>query len=227
MAEGLRPRPRGGSAHFGISLLGGDTTATPGSLTLAITAFGHVPAGRMLRRAGARPGDLVFVSGTIGDAGGGLACLKGEGARLAGGEREHLIRRFRLPEPRLGLGVALRGLASAGLDVSDGMLADLGHVAETSRVRIAVEAKRIPLSPALVTLWPDAEGRIVRAATAGDDYELAFTAPEAAREAVFAAGAAAAMPVTEIGRVSEGAGVMLLDPQGHEIAVASAGFTHF
>src|SRR2546423_8121982 len=121
--------------EFGISLYGGDTTATPGPLTIAITAFGHIPAGTMLRRAGARPGDLVFVSGTIGGAGGGLACLKGEGECLATGQWNELIQRFRVPHPRVTLAQALLGLASASLDVSDGLLADLGHIAETSRVR--------------------------------------------------------------------------------------------
>src|ERR1051325_6240577 len=101
---------------FGPSLLGGDTTSTPGPLTIAITAFGQVPTGSMIRRAGAKAGDLVFVSGTIGDGGAGLACLKGECASLGSDEREYLIRRYRLPEPRLKLGQALRGVASAALD---------------------------------------------------------------------------------------------------------------
>jgi thiamine-monophosphate kinase len=212
---------------YGVSLLGGDTSATPGPLTIAITAFGSLPAGAMLRRAGARPGDLVFVAGTIGEAGGGLACLKGEGDALGLKDRERLIRRFRLPEPRLALGASLPGIASACLDVSDGLLADLGHIAQTSGVRVEIEARRIPLSPALIALWPEAQDRLLRAATVGDDYELAFTAPASAREAVFAAGAAAATPVTEIGRVLEGAGVALLDPQGRELPVSRAGFTHF
>ncbi len=136
-------------ATFGLSLMGGDTSATPGPLAVSISAFGFVPAGAMIRRAGAQPGDLVFVSGTIGDAGGGLAVLKGNRSV------PELVARYRLPEPRLALGPALRGIASASLDVSDGLMADLGHIAEVSKVRIEVDAARIPLSKALRSLWGD------------------------------------------------------------------------
>jgi thiamine-monophosphate kinase len=212
--------------EFGISLLGGDTTWTPGPLTVAITAFGHVPQGAMLRRSGARPGDLVFVSGMIGDAGGGLACLKGEGT-LPEEQRDYLVRRFQLPEPRMVLGQALVGVASASLDVSDGLIADLGHIAQTSNVRVEVEAARVPLSTALLSLRPDAENRIVRATTAGDDYEIAFTAPPERRSEIIAAAARAAVPLTEIGRVSEGEGVALLDPEGNEITITQSGYAHF
>jgi thiamine-monophosphate kinase len=212
---------------FGLSLFGGDTTATPGPLSIAITAFGAVPAGTMLRRAGAKPGDLVFVSGTIGDAGGGLACLKGEGDGLEADARNHLVRRFQLPGPRTNLGRVLIGLASASLDVSDGLLADLGHIAATSGVRIVVEGARVPVSLPLLGLWPDAKDRIVRAVTAGDDYEIAFTAPASGRAAVFSAAAKAGVPVTEIGRVEAGKGAVLCDPQGRNIPVDRPGYVHF
>src|SRR5258706_5665740 len=105
--------------RYGVTLLGGDTTSTPGPLTLSITALGSIPAGRMLRRSGAKPGDLVFVSGTIGDAGAGLEMLQGKASTLSAEMRENLIRRYRLPEPRLSLGRGLIGIASAALDVSD------------------------------------------------------------------------------------------------------------
>jgi thiamine-monophosphate kinase len=212
---------------FGISLFGGDTTATPGPLTIAITASGHLPVGRMLRRSGAKPGDVVFVSGTIGDAGGGLACLKGEGAHLSNIDRDHLVRRFQLPEPRTSLGPSLIGVASASLDVSDGLLADLGHIAAASAVRVVVEAERVPLSPALIALWPQAKERIVRAVTAGDDYEIAFTAPPSSRATIVAASARAGLPVAEIGRVETGQGVALLDNGGQEIPVDRRGYVHF
>jgi thiamine-monophosphate kinase len=211
---------------FGVSLMGGDTTSTPGPLTIAITAFGHVPQGAMLRRSGARPGDLVFVSGTIGDAGGGLACLKGEGASLSVMEREYLVRRFQIPEPRLALGRTLLGVASAALDVSDGLLADLGHIAEVSSTRIEVDAARIPLSTALHALWPGNDG-LAHAATAGDDYEIAFSAPSDQQEPVMQKAEAAGVLVTEIGRVVAGEGVVLLDPGGRPIPVSKPGFTHF
>lgn len=217
-ARGLEEDQR----EFAIPLLGGDTTSTPGPLTLSVTAFGTVPRGQTIRRAGARPGDVVFVSGTIGDAGGGLAVLKGEGR-----DDGSLVARYRLPTPRLALGRALRGLATAGLDVSDGLVADLGHIAEVSKVAIAVEAAAIPRSDALRALWGDSAASIARAATAGDDYELAFTAPVSARDAVKAAATEAGMPVTEIGRVEQGEGVRLLNEQGAEIPVSRTGWTHF
>jgi len=213
--------------EYGVSLIGGDTTRTPGPLTLAITALGSVPRGTMIRRAGAKKGDLVFVSGTIGDAGAGLAILKGEGVAIPDAVRDELVARYREPSPRVSLGPALRGLASAALDVSDGLLADLGHIAETSQVRIEVDAGRIPLSPALLALRGNDLAALVRAATAGDDYEIAFTAPERARSAILKIAAEACVPVTEIGRVQAGHGVALLDSAGHEIAVPRTGYVHF
>ncbi len=133
-------------ARFGVSLHGGDTTSTPGPLTLAVTAFGSVPAGHMTRRNGARAGDLVFVSGTIGDAGAGLHNAKSD----------YLVNRYRVPEPRMALGRALRGIASASLDVSDGLLADLGHIAQTSEVKICGRCgARIPRSARVAKRSPE------------------------------------------------------------------------
>jgi thiamine-monophosphate kinase len=208
-------------AAFGVSLMGGDTSTTAGPLAIAISAFGIVPQGAMIRRAGAQPGDLVFVSGTIGDAGGGLAVLK-ENRSDAFPE---LVRRYRLPEPRLALGQSLRDIATASLDVSDGLIADLGHIADVSNVRIEVDAARIPLSSALRKLW--GEGAVVRAATSGDDYEITFTVPLRRRDDIADAAAKAGVAVTEIGRVASGKGVVLLDPSGNEIAIARTGYVHF
>ncbi len=213
--------------RYGVTLLGGDTTATPGPLTLSITALGSIPKGRMLRRAGAKPGDLVFVSGTIGDAGAGLEMLQAKTSGLPAVAREYLIQRYRLPEPRLALGRALVGIASAALDVSDGLIADLGHIAEVSGVRIVIDAPLVPLSAELSGLWGRGTQGLLRAATAGDDYELAFTAVPAARVAVADAARASGVAVNEIGRVEAGAGVELTDEAGRAIAVARAGFTHF
>lgn len=196
---------------FGVSLLGGDTTATPGPLTIAITALGTVPTGAMIRRSGARAGDDVFVSGTIGDAGAGLTLLQEGKASNA-----YLVGRYRQPTPRLGLGRALRGVATASLDVSDGLLADLGHIAAVSGVRIVVAADAVPRSEALRGFDPDG---VVRAVTAGDDYEIAFTTASPVP--------VAAVPVTRIGHVEPGQGVVLVDGLGREIPVTRAGFTHF
>jgi thiamine-monophosphate kinase len=212
----------GDQKEFAVPLLGGDTTRTPGPLTLSVTAFGTVPKAQIIRRAGACPGDLVFVSGTIGDAGGGLAILTGNAQGA-----ESLIARYRLPSPRLALGQALRGVVSAALDVSDGLVADLGHIAEVSKVRIAIDAASIPRSAALRTLWGDSPEAVIRAATAGDDYELAFTAPAASRPAVLSAARHAGVAVTEIGRVEPGEGVHLLGEGGRELAVPRTGWTHF
>jgi thiamine-monophosphate kinase len=214
-------------ARYGVTLLGGDTTSTPGPLTLSITALGNIPAGRTLLRAGAKPGDLVFVSGTIGDAGAGLDILQGKTSGLPAAAREYLIQRYRLPEPRLALGRGLIGIASAALDVSDGLIADLGHIAEVSGVHVIIDAPSVPLSPELVSLWGRETHGLLRAATAGDDYELAFTAPAAARAAVADASRAACVAVSEIGRVEAGAGVELIDEAGRAIAVDRPGFTHF
>ncbi|HEX3811057.1 MAG TPA: thiamine-phosphate kinase [Rhizomicrobium sp.] len=214
-------------AQFAIALFGGDTTRTPGPLTISIQAFGLVPTGKMIRRAGAQPGDLVFVTGTIGDSGGGLALLRGETAKLSDEDRNTLIARYRVPQPRVTFGPSLMGLASASIDVSDGLLADLGHIADVSGVHIAVDAANIPRSAALRSLWGETNDAIARAASAGDDYEIAFTAPAAARDTIMAAAMKAGVPVTAIGAVEAGQGVTLLDSAGHEIAVARSGYTHF
>lgn len=210
--------------EFGLSLMGGDMSSTPGPLAVSISAYGYVPSGAMIRRAGAHAGDCVFVSGTIGDSAGGLSVLKG-GAPAA--KHEHLVARYRTPQPRLALGRALRGVASAALDVSDGLVADLGHLARVSGVAVSIDAARIPLSPDLLSLWGDGLDTRCRAAVAGDDYEIAFTAPSAARDAVMAAASQSGIAVSEIGRVEEGKGVRLLDANGHEIRLSDGGFTHF
>jgi len=211
--------------EFGLSLLGGDTTATPGPLTLSVTALGSIEAGRTIRRGGAKPGDRVFVSGTIGDAGAGLALLKGAEGPHSLSERQYLIGRYRVPQPRLALGLRLVGLASASLDVSDGLIADLGHIAEVCRVSIRVTASSVPLSPACANFW--GHNAVQRAVTAGDDYEIAFAAPESARTAIMQAAAASEVPVHEIGYVQPGAGVTLLDDHGQPASMGRAGFTHF
>jgi thiamine-monophosphate kinase len=213
--------------RFAVSLSGGDTTSTPGPLTLSITALGTVPAGRMIRRRGARPRDAVFVTGSIGDAGAGLAILKGEGVGLPDLSRAALISRYQLPEPRVALGWQLLGLASSALDISDGLLADLGHIAKLSEVRIALDAAKVPLSTATQALWGQGQETVLRAATSGDDYEIAFTAPMSARSRLEELSRASGVAISEIGRVDAGSGVQLLDDKGKPIAVPRAGYTHF
>jgi thiamine-monophosphate kinase len=213
-------------AEFGVTLVGGDTNSTPGALTLAVMMTGFVPQGKLIRRSGAMPGDIVFVTGTIGDAGAGLALLKKK-PFAANAAEEHLISRYRIPCPRLAFGRRLRGLASAALDVSDGLIGDLSHIAEVSGVRIEVQAQRIPLSAELVALHGDGRPVIAEAATAGDDYEIAFTAPASLREHIEKAASDTNTPVTAIGRVFEAEGVALLDERGQEIKLDRFGYTHF
>ncbi|HEY6578585.1 MAG TPA: thiamine-phosphate kinase [Rhizomicrobium sp.] len=222
-ARGLRAD----QAEFGVSLIGGETDATPGPVVITAATVGYVPEGMLIRRSGARSGDRVFVSGAIGDAGGGLSLSREEAVHPGGAARDFLVSRYRLPIPRLKLGLALRGLASAAIDVSDGLLADLGHIAETSRVRIEVDAGQMPLSGSLRELWGEGLEARARAAGAGDDYEIAFTAPPSTVEAVLDAGRRTGTPVTAIGRVIPGHGVAFLDATGQEISVLRRGHTHF
>jgi len=209
---------------YGVSLMGGDTTATPGPLTISITAMGSVEAGRMIKRSGAHAGDLVFVTGTIGDAGAGLAVLNGASASA---DRGSLIRRYQLPEPRTGLGQKLVPLAHASVDISDGLMADLGHVAAASGLRIVVDAARVPLSEGVRALWGSNATAAARAATSGDDYEIAFTAPYGARGAVAALSSETGIAISEIGRVEPGEGIDLLNEAGRAMPLQSLGFRHF
>ena len=214
-------------AHFGIQLLGGDTVGTSGPATFSLTAIGEVPATGMLRRSGARPGDLVCVSGTIGDGGFGLAELRHPHADLPAAQRRFLIARYRIPQPRTRLGPLLRGIASAALDVSDGLIQDLGHIARQSGVAISLEAAAVPLSPAglgIARADPDAHRR---ALCAGDDYEIAFTVPKGRLKALEAAAAKARIRVSVIGRVEKGRGVAVLGPDGAPLEIGPGGFDHF
>ena len=213
-------------AQFGIILLGGDTARTEGPLSISITAFGFVPSGGMIRRQGAQPGDHVYVTGVIGDSGGGLAIFKRENHSLTEQQRDALIACYRLPEPPLSFGAMLRGLASASVDVSDGLLADMGHVARASGISLVIDAAAVPRSDALRAFWGDGEAAILRAVTAGDDYQIAFTAAPADHDAVMAAARDAAVTVTRIGRVEAGEGVELV-LNGRSVAVPRSGYVHF
>jgi len=208
-AEGL-----GRDQHeFGVSLLGGDTGATDGPLSIAVTAFGYVPQGKMIRRAGARVGDAVYVTGSIGEAGGGLAIFKREKHSLSDGERDQLTACYRVPEPPVSFAADLRQIAHAAVDVSDGLIADLGHIASASAVCIVVEGEQVPLTVPLRALW--GEHTLLRAVTAGDDYQIAFTAPPGLEG-----------PFTRIGRVEEGEGVEFLIA-GRKAELPSGGYRHF
>ena len=211
-------------AEFGITLLGGDSVSTPGPVSLTLTALGRVAVGAEVRRSGARAGDLVFVSGTIGDGALGLDAARGQlDGLLDVADVSFLADRYRLPRPRVGLGPLLSGLAGAMMDVSDGLVGDLGHICQVSGVAGVIEAGRVPLSPA-AALLPD---RMATVLTGGDDYELLFTAPPEREAAVMAAAAAAGVPVTVIGRIEAGQGVRVLDGAGSEIPLDGVGWRHF
>jgi thiamine-monophosphate kinase len=212
---------------FGVHLLGGDSVSTSGPAMFSLTAIGDVAEGAEIRRSGAKPGDRVWVSGTIGDAGLGLAVLKGGYPGLAEAHRAALAGRFQLPEPRTALGPRLAGIAHAMIDVSDGLLADIGHICEASGVSATVSETSLPLSPAALAVAADEPDLRARLATAGDDYELLFTAPADADAAILAASREAGVAVTMIGAVVAGAGVRLLDTQGQAIAIERAGYRHF
>ncbi len=212
---------------FGIGLLGGDSVSTLGPATLSLTAIGEVGQGLEIRRSGARAGDDVWVSGTIGDAYLGLAVLRGEYAELADSDRSQLIDRYRLPEPRIGLGPALAGVANAMIDVSDGLLADLGHICETSGVAATVELDALPMSAAARAAAALRPGVAPLLATGGDDYELLFTAAPQAANTIRGLGEPSAVAVTRIGRIAAGAGVRLVDGGGREVALGESGWRHF
>ena len=198
-------------AIFGVSLLGGDTTETPGPLTLSLTAIGHVAPGTALLRSGARPGDEVWVTGTIGDGVLGLHAARGELADPDG----YLKSRYDLPTPRLGL--ALAGWAHAAMDVSDGLFQDLGHICRASGCAAVVEAERIPLSAQAAAAGPEWRET---AWIGGDDYELLLAvSPGLALPA--------GVEATRIGRFVAGEGVTVLGPGGVALPIAGRGWSHF
>jgi thiamine-monophosphate kinase len=222
-AQGLDEDQR----RFGIDLLGGDSVGTTGPAVLSLTAIGEVAAGMEVRRSGARPGDLIWVSGTIGDAFLGLGVLRGAFSQLAPEHRDYLIRRFQVPDPRTVLGPLLSGIAHAMIDVSDGLLADLGHICETSRVCGRVELASLPLSPAARAIVASDPAIRTRLAGAGDDYELLFTAPADATEAIVDLSSRLGVPVTAIGKVEPGSGATLVGADGRMIPVEQTGYRHF
>ena len=216
-------------ARFGIALAGGDSVSTSGPITLSVTAFGLVPKGGAVPRWGGRPGDRVFVTGSIGDAALGLQIAFGKLEVADDSARAVLLRRLRRPDPRTTLGPLLVGLATGCLDVSDGLLADLGHLCEESGCAAVLESGCVPLSDAARAAIGGDSARFALALTGGDDYELLFTAPEEAASALAALSAETGVPVTGIGRLVEGpaGGVTVVDPQGRVLDLPTRGWTHF
>ncbi|KRD40954.1 thiamine monophosphate kinase [Acidovorax sp. Root275] len=216
-------------AH-GCELVGGDTTQGP--LNLCITVFGEVPAGMALLRSGARAGDDIYASGTLGDARLALEALLGH-TPLPADVLARARQRLERPTPRVALGLALRGVASSAMDVSDGLLGDLSHILKASgvgaRIDTQITSKLIAASayPSSASCLFDAELIHQCTLAGGDDYELAFTAPPAQRDAVAAASQASSTPVTRIGTVLATSGLQLVDAQGQPVDKRYASFDHF
>ena len=217
---------------FGCPLLGGDTVSTPGPLMISITAFGRVPVGKMVHRSGARPGDRVVVTGTIGDAALGLDILKGGAVAAAlandAAASAMLIGRYRVPQPRNALAQAVRDHASAAMDVSDGLAGDLAKLCAASGVSAAIDAPGIPLSAPAAALLAHGTVGIEAIVSGGDDYEILCTIPEDRFEAFAEAARLAEVAVTSIGTVIAGTSVpKVLDAQGREVALPRLSYSHF
>jgi thiamine-monophosphate kinase len=215
---------------YGCPLLGGDTVRTPGPAMIAISAFGVLPQGTMVRRSGARPGDHILVSGTIGDAALGLR-LRGEAApqwALPPAQRAHLAARYLLPQPRNAIAEAIRRHASAAMDVSDGLAGDLAKLCRASGVSADIELAHVPLSDAAGIALAGSPAVLETIVTGGDDYEVLCTVPPERAAELTAAAAAAGVPLTGIGRVTAGDGPpRFTDLHGRPVAFSRLSFSHF
>ena len=205
--------------QYGLSLVGGNISR--GELSLTMTVLGTVPVGEALTRQGARPGDSIYVTGTLGDAGQGLTHLLS--GRDPGG---FLTSRYRTPTPRLEAGCQLRGIATAMIDISDGLVADLGHLCRESQVGAVVELTSVPVSDDLVAALGDVEARCL-ALTAGDDYELCFTAPGEAMKRLRPLAEASRLQITQVGRIGSDGGIDVLDAEGNCVEIGNPGYLHF
>ena len=231
----LAPFARGlgeDARQYGCPLLGGDTVSTPGPIMISIAAFGRVPAGKMVHRSGARPGDRIVVTGTIGDATLGLDILKGGAvaAALAGDTagRDMLVGRYRVPQPRNALAQAVRDHASAAMDVSDGLAGDLAKLCAASGVSAVIDAPSIPVSASAAALLARGIVGIEALISAGDDYEILCAVSENRLEAFARAAGLAGVAVTSIGTViADLSAPKFLDSQGREIPLPHRSYSHF
>jgi len=224
-AEGLR----GDAVLFGCPLFGGDTDRTPGPITVSIAMFGTVPEGTMVRRAGAKPGDRVFVTGTIGDAALGVAVRGGKAKtwKLDDAQRQHLMSRYLLPQPRNVLAEAVRNHASAAMDISDGLVGDFGKLCRASGVAADINIASVPLSHAAKAVIAGDAAALESVLTGGDDYEIVCTVPKDKSDNFCAAAKAAGVPVTEIGQIKAGEGARFIDASGKPLVFRRASFSHF
>ena len=209
--------------QYGVELIGGDTTRGP--LNLCVTIFGEIPAGQALRRSGAQLGDEIWVSGTLGDAAWALAHLQGR-IQLSDAEYAACAPALHQPQPRVALGLALRDIANSAIDISDGLLADLGHILEASKLAASIDFSALPVSPILRDHLQQPLGKQC-ALSGGDDYELCFTAPVARRTELQNISARLKLPLTCIGKIVAGRGCLVHDAAGNPIHMETSGYEHF
>jgi thiamine-monophosphate kinase len=220
---------------FGIGLLGGDTVSTAGPLVLSLTALGQVANGQALRRQGATPGEILYVSGTIGDAALGLALVRNSDtydatddlAGLSRADTNDLVARLQCPEPRLALGQALIGIASSAVDISDGLIGDLDHIASVSEVGFELDLSAIPVSPAAARIIGNTEMAKLKLLTGGEDYELAFTVPASKSRKIKDIARKLDLSLTPIGKVVSGTTVKVSGLDGAPLPIIHGGFSHF
>jgi thiamine-monophosphate kinase len=225
VAQGLK----GDQDRFGITLLGGDTIKASRGLTISITAIGRIPKGRMILRSGARPGEAIFVSGTIGDAALGLRMRRGkiDEADIGRGGR-YLLERQRTPEPRVALIPALRRHATSAIDVSDGLVGDFGHICVASGVTGQIDDFAVPLSPPAKKLLAANRRLLPTILNGGDDYEILATVADTSASLFMSEAAAVGVPVTRIGRVIDGSGPpVVVSASGDPVSLRIASHAHF
>eukprot|EP00439_Symbiodinium_sp_Y106_P089480 s1_g2016.t1 len=222
--EGLRQD----QVAFGLHLWGGDTIKTDGPSVFSLTAIGEVPTGQMVTRSGAQVGDDVWVTGTIGDAALGLRAAQGEFADLAADARNALIERYRIPKPPVAFGSKLSRVASAAIDVSDGLLADAGHLCRASNIGIEIEVGSIPLSGSVRACLAQDNRALETVVAGGDDYQLLFTAHPSARPELEKAAEEAGIGLQRVGKAIDGpTQPLVIGVDGTRLQFGARGFQHF
>jgi thiamine-monophosphate kinase len=226
----------GGLAHdqreYDVHLIGGDMSSTSGPSVIAVSIFGEAPIGRIIHRGGARSDDVIFVTGSIGDAALGLRALRGTVPALAPAATAFLVDRYRLPQPRVHLGQRLTDIATSAIDLSDGLVADLRHICAVSRLSAIIESSSVPLSPAAREVIYNDPRHLETALTGGDDYEILFTAPATAAIPLAELSRSCGVAITSIGRMTvppqiDQSDVVVLDDLGRALHFASEGWSHF
>lgn len=219
-AEGLKDD----QDKYRLKLWGGDTVSTTGPITVSVTAIGQTGSTVNLSRSGAKTGDDIYVSGTLGDAAAGLVVLK---EKMDPTKFEYLIKRYHLPEPRIRLGQALSEIATSMMDISDGLLGDISHICRHSKVGAEIETKKIPVSFALGNLLATKADYSSLIWSGGDDYELLFTTSPDNDQVIEKLSEQLAIKLTKIGKITKSQNVILLDDEGTEIKYEKRGFSHF